>query len=204
MTTVDDRRFSPACARNRQPILDVLRRALPESGRILEIASGTGEHGAFFASQEAGWSWQPSDASIEAIQSTQAWVDHMQLPNLAPPVQLDVTAEQWPVEQAEAIFCANMIHISPWRCTLGLLQGASRILHVGAHLITYGPYKVRGQHTAPSNAAFDSSLRARDPSWGVRDLEAIEEAAQTHGLTLQEHISMPANNACLIFARGGN
>jgi SAM-dependent methyltransferase len=201
MNVSDLRQHSGACARNRQPILEVLRRVLPENVRVLEIGSGTGEHGAFFASEQPSWSWQPSDLSPAALESTGAWVEYMGLSNLAMPVALDVTASTWPVEQADALFCANMIHISPWACTLGLLDGASRVLAAGGRLVTYGPYKMGGVHTAPSNASFDQSLRFRDPSWGLRDFEEITVAAGTRGLVHSETQPMPANNFCLVFER---
>ena len=201
MLPIDRRRFSPACGRNRDPILSVLSRFFPSSCRILEIASGTGEHGAYFAAAHPNWRWQPSDFSRDALESISAWADHMGLTNLQHPIQLDVTQPIWPIEQADAIYCANMIHISPWSCTLGLLDGAARVLTKDQHLITYGPYKFGGKHTATSNSAFHQNLKARDPNWGIRDVDRIQEEAIQRGLQLTEVSPMPANNFCLVFMR---
>ena len=199
MTPIDHRQHSGACARNRSPILTVLQEVFPSACRVLEIASGTGEHGAFFAARQPGWTWQPSDVSEGALLSTASWVRHMALPNLLAPIVLDVTAAEWSGATAGAMFCSNMIHISPWRCTLGLLDGAARVLPEGGRLVTYGPYRVDGVHTAPSNAAFDASLQRRDPAWKIRDIGVLQTEASTRGLQLIARHAMPANNFCLVF-----
>jgi hypothetical protein len=195
------RQHAPAAERNRGPILDVLRRVLPARGTALEIASGTGQHVAFFAAALPGLTWQPSDRDDDGFGSIVAWCDDARVANVLPPVRLDVTAEAWPVATVDAIFNANMIHISPWATCVGLMRGAGRHLSADGVLVTYGPYKIAGAHTAPSNAAFDADLRARDPAWGVRDLEAVVEVAAANGLALAERVAMPANNATLVFRR---
>ena len=195
----DLRKFAPATARNRDPILDVLRGVLPERGIVLEIASGTGEHGVHFARHLPGLEWQPSDADDDALASIAAWREHERLANLRPPVRIDVTADAWPVATVDAVFCANMIHIAPWECALGLVRGVGRHLRAGGVFVLYGPFRVDGQHTAASNARFDADPRARDPAWGVRELADVVAEAEPHGLRLRERVAMPANNLTVIF-----
>jgi len=201
MSEVDQRQFSAACARNREPILRVLQANLPEKCDILEIASGTGEHGVFFADAQPKWTWRPSDIDPEALESIRAWIAELDLTNCATPLRLDVTSSAWPVNSVGAVFCANMIHIAPWSCTLALLDGAARVLAPGKFLITYGPYKLQGRHTAASNEAFDETLKSRDPEWGVRDLDQVVREALNRGLRCSEIIKMPANNFCVIYTR---
>ncbi len=193
--------ISPATARNREPILAVLRRVLPARGRVLEIASGAGEHAVFFARAMPGINWQPSDPDHQARESIAAWIAAEQLANVAPPLAIDVCAVDWEVvPHFDALVAINMIHISPWQATLGLMAGSRRLLRAGGVLYTYGPYKRAGRHTAPSNEAFDASLKARDPNWGVRDVADVERAAAAQGLALREIVEMPANNLSLVFA----
>lgn len=194
-------RSAPAVARNRDPILAVLRRALPVQGTVLEIASGTGEHAVHFAAALPGLTWQPTDRDADARRSIEAWRASTQLPNLLAPLELDVTSAAWPIDRASAVVCINMIHIAPWRCTDALMSGAARVLEPGGVLFLYGPYKESGHHTAPSNEAFDASLRARDPEWGVRDLDDVRAAAATHGLHFARRVAMPANNLSVVFIR---
>ena len=196
---VDSKMSWPAPERNKGPILEVLRAVLLEPGVVLEIACGTGQHAAHFARHLPHVIWQPSDLDPENLASAAAWALEAALPNLRAPVALDVTARVWPLEAADAIFCANMIHIAPWEATLGLLAGAARRLGPGAPLILYGPYRFDGEFTAPSNARFDDSLRARDPRWGVRDLAAVEAAAS--GFALERVEALPANNHAVVFRR---
>ncbi|HEY0709001.1 MAG TPA: DUF938 domain-containing protein [Polyangia bacterium] len=198
---MNTRRHAPATTRNREPILEVLRRVLPAEGTVLEIASGTGEHAVFFAAAFPRLIWQPTDADAGALASIAAWTSESSASNVATPLPLDVSASTWPIERADAIFCANMIHIAPWAACLGLLSGAGRCLPPGAPLVTYGPYRIGGAHTSESNAAFDADLRARNPLWGVRDLEAVVEVASANGLDLAERVAMPANNQTLVFRR---
>jgi len=193
--------FAPATERNQQPILDVLRRALPSSGLVLEIASGTGQHASFFSRHLTTIRWQPSDASREAIESIAARVREAKRGNLLPPLELDVRATPWPRVDADAVVCINMIHIAPWKATVALFQGASKILEEARHLITYGPYRLHGTHTAQRNAAFDQSLRARNAEWGVRDVDDLQELGEETGFELGEQIAMPANNMTLIWTR---
>ena len=193
--------LSPAVARNRDPILAVLRRHLPAHGTVLEIASGTGEHAAYFAPQYPRLVWQPTDLDPEALASIEAHRAAADAPNLRAPIALDVTAPAWPVTRADAIISINMIHISPWAATQGLMAGAARVLAPGGVLYLYGPFKENGMHTAPSNAAFDASLRARDPEWGVRDVGDVRELADRHGFDFVERVVMPANNLSLTFRR---
>lgn len=201
----DDRGWSAAAERNKAPILEVLRRVFPSAGRVLEIACGTGQHAAHFAAALPGLQWQPTDVSEAALASARAWVEASGLPNLRAPRRLDVT--RWPSDLAgpeapvDAIFNANMVHISPWAVTLGLLDGASRGLSEGGVLAMYGPYKVGGKHTASSNAAFDESLRRRDPSWGVRDLDRVIAEAAERGLRHVETVLMPANNLTVVYEK---
>ena len=194
------RRFAPSAARNRDPILEVLRHHVPRSGLVLEIASGTGEHAVHFA-QHLGPElvFQPTDPSEDALSSIDAWVKHAELPNLQAPVKFDVTDDTWPVEKASAVLCINMIHIAPWDAAAGLISGAGSILEPGGLLIFYGPYKRGGVHTAPSNEAFDLDLRARNPLWGVRDLEDVTKLAASHGFGAPIIEQMPANNLTVIF-----
>lgn len=193
---------SPSSARNREPLLAVLRRWLPPSGTVLEIASGLGEHAAWFAEALPGITWQPTDRSEEALDILRARRDAADLPNLAPPVVLNAAEpDGWPLDNADAIVCINMIHISPWAATMGLLAGAARVLPAGAPLILYGPYIEAELETAPSNLAFDADLRRRDPAWGLRNLNDVKALAADNSLTFAERIAMPANNLCLLFRR---
>jgi len=193
--------FAPAVERNRQPILEVLRRVLPSAGLVLEVASGTGQHAAFYSEHLPSLRWQPTDVSAESLQSIEAWVGDAARDNLLPPLQLDVRWARWPVPEADALICINMIHISPWETTEALFRGAGKLLAAGSPLITYGPYRLHGVHTAPSNAAFDESLRSRNPRWGVRDIDALCPLAATAGFTLEEQVAMPANNMTLVWRR---
>jgi len=197
----DPRLYRPPVARNRDPILDVLRRILPVYGLVLEVASGSGEHAAYFAQALPSLSWQPTDPDPEALASIAAHRAAVDAPNLLPPLQLDVTAERWPLERTDAIICNNMIHISPWAACEGLIAGAARILPPGGILYLYGPYKIDGRHTAPSNEEFDLSLRSRNPQWGIRDLADVTALAERHNFTLAESVQMPANNLSVIFRR---
>ncbi|HLJ63501.1 MAG TPA: DUF938 domain-containing protein [Stellaceae bacterium] len=197
----DQRRYAPAVARNREPILDVLRQILPLSGLVLEIASGTGEHAAFFARHLAHLTWQPSDRQQADRASIAAHVEAAALPNLHPPRQLDVRVLPWPITACDAILCINMIHISPWESSLALMAGAARLLPAGGPLYLYGAYRREGRHTAPSNEEFDAWLKAQDPAWGVRDLEAVVGLAAKHGLALDRVVDMPAHNLSVVFRR---
>ena len=192
---------APAVARNRDLILAVLREVLAAPGTVLEIASGSGEHAVHFASALPHLVWQPTDPDAQALRSIAAYAARAQLANLLPPLELDATAAVWPVTQADAVVSINMIHIAPWAAAEGLLAGAARLLPAGSPLYLYGPYREHGRHTAPSNAAFDESLRARDPAWGVRDLDAVVALAARHGLALQRTVAMPANNLSVVFHR---
>lgn len=201
----DPRRFAPAALRNRDAILGVLRSVLPATGLVLEVASGSGEHALHLAAALPGLVFQPSDAAPAARASIDAWAAGAGLPNLRPALALDAAAAaaDWPIARADALLCVNMIHIAPWEAALGLMAGAARLLAApGAPLVLYGPFRRGGAHTAPSNAAFDNSLRAQDPRWGVRDLEAVAEAAAAAGFGPPEVVAMPANNLTLVFRRG--
>lgn len=196
----DGRGFAAAAARNQDPILAVLREVLPAEGLVLEIAAGTGQHAAHFSRALPGLTWQPTDPSDEALASIEAWRRALGPPNLRAPLRLDVR-EPWPVDRADAVYACNLIHISPWDCTLALLSGAAAVLPVGAPLVLYGPYRRAGAHTAPSNEAFDASLRARDPAWGVRDLDTVVAEALPRGLALDRVVEMPANNLTVVLRR---
>ena len=179
----------------------MLREMLPKRGTVLEVASGTGQHAAWFAGLFPGLIWQPSDPDPEALESIRAWRAEAALANLREPLLLDAAAETWPVAAADAILCVNMVHISPWAATLGLLRGAARLLQPGAPLLLYGPYRRAGVPTAPSNEAFDASLRSRNPDWGLRTLEAVATEAEANGLGFERLFEMPANNLTLVFRR---
>lgn len=198
-------RHAPATQRNRESLLGVLRDALPPSGTVLEIASGTGEHAVFFAPRLAPRIWLPSDVDPLALESIAAWRALHPAENLLAPIRLDALAPAWPPEigpptpAINAIVAINLIHIAPWAVCLGLLAGAARMLPTGGVLILYGPFRREGRHTAPSNATFDESLRARHPAWGVRDLEAVAHAASSSSLNLTDTLVMPANNLSVVF-----
>ncbi len=206
---LDARQQSPATLRNREPILAVLQAVLPPTGTVLEISSGTGEHAIFFAPRLQPRHWLPSDPNPIARASIAAWREELPSDTLYPPICLDVRDRVWAVEQDEmkrvepirAIANINMIHISPWTACLGLMAGAARILPTGGILYLYGPFKQSGDHTAPSNAQFDQSLRLQNPEWGVRDLEEVIAVAQAQNLTLLKTIAMPANNLSVVFQR---
>ena len=200
--TGDHRRSAPHVARNAGPIADVLTQILPARGMVLELASGSGEHVVHFAREFPRLLWQPSDPEPAALRSIESWRAESGLFNLLPPISLDARAADWPVPQTDAILCINMIHISPWAATAGLMRGAGRLLGDGAPLFLYGPYRRGGVETAPSNDAFDESLKARDPEWGLRTLEEVEAEAGKHGLQLDRIVEMPANNLSLVFRRG--
>ncbi|HXE20929.1 MAG TPA: DUF938 domain-containing protein [Rhodoferax sp.] len=200
----DLRQHSPAAERNRQPILEALQRLLPKRGVALEIASGTGQHVAHFAAGLPGWTWQPSDPQADALASIAAWCTQgdsdAPLPNVRPPLCLDVMTPSWPVPAlVDAVFCANMLHIAPWPACAALMRGAARHLAPHGVLLTYGPYLVDGVATAPGNLAFDQSLRARNPAWGIRRTADVAHEASKVGLRLREQIAMPANNLLLVF-----
>jgi SAM-dependent methyltransferase len=198
---MDARETAPSPERNKQPILEVLTRALPTTGTVLEIGSGTGQHVAHFAKALRALAFQPSEMDVERHPSIAAWVAADQLANVRPPLAFDVTCLPWPVRAADAVVCINVIHISPWEATLALMRGAGEILPRGGVLVTYGPYRREGRHTAPSNEAFDASLKSRNPSWGVRDMEEVVVVAKAHGLELEETVPMPANNFTLVFRK---
>ena len=218
MTTPNDaRQYAPATERNREPILEVLEKVLPTNCTVLEIASGTGEHGVFFAPRLSNRKWLPSEANPLLFASIEAWQSYQPADNLYPPLGLDVCDSVWPVETRispewlqgldfdsfplAAIVNINMIHIAPWSACLGLMAGASRILPSGGILYLYGPFKENGEHTAPSNDAFDASLRSRNPDWGVRDINDVVEAARERELSLLATYQMPANNLSVVFKR---
>jgi hypothetical protein len=197
----DVRQFAPATQRNRDPILQVLQSILPEMGIVLEIASGTGEHAVHFARGMPLLIWQPSAPEAGSRASIDAWAAGAGRPNLRAAIDLDASAPEWPVTKADAIVCINMVHISPWKSTQGLMAGAERLLVKGAPLFLYGPYRRQDVPTAPSNVAFDENLRSRDPRWGLRDLETVVALADEHGFVLEKVIEMPANNLAVIFRR---
>ncbi|WP_239805579.1 DUF938 domain-containing protein [Croceicoccus hydrothermalis] len=192
---------APATHRNRDGIAAVLRDVLPAGGTVLEIASGTGQHAAYFASLFPELVWQPSDTDRQALSSIAAWGEASASHNLRPPVRLDASADEWPVARADGILCINMAHISPWSATQGLFTGAARLLPEGGPLVIYGPFVRSGVETAASNLAFDENLKARDPRWGLRRVEALDALAQENGLSAAEPVPMPANNLMLIYRR---
>lgn len=198
---------SPAADRNKQPILAVLQQLLPAQGSALEIASGTGQHAAWFAAGLPGWTWQPSDVTADSFASIAAWCEQAGVSSVKAPVRLDVLAPRWPADGPsfaapfDAIYCANLLHIAPWACCAALMQGAARHLAPHGMLLTYGPYLEDEVPTAPGNLAFDASLRASNPAWGIRRLADVTAAARAAGLRLEQRVPMPANNLLLVFSR---
>jgi hypothetical protein len=200
-TSADGRLVASSATRNREPILEVLRRVLAPAGMVLELASGTGQHGWYFAKHLPRLTWQPSERDEHSFASIVAWQKHEPLDNLLAPIRIDVTEDDWPVQPVEGMFCSNLLHIAPWEVTEGLMRGAGQHLAPGGVLVTYGAYRIGGQPTCPSNQAFDDDLRSRNPDWGVRDLEAVTDRAEAAGLSLVERVAMPSNNFCLVFRR---
>ena len=196
------RHRAPAAERNRDAILSVLARVLPQSGMVLEIASGTGQHAVHCAAALPRIVWQPSDPDADARDSITAWRAHAGLANLNAPLDIDVRRDDWGIGKVAAIVCINMIHIAPWEAAEALFRGAGARLDAGGVLYLYGPYRRNGSHTAPSNEAFDQQLRARDPRWGVRDMESVEALGEKSGFALREIFAMPANNFSLVFEKG--
>ncbi|MBO6949022.1 MAG: DUF938 domain-containing protein [Rhodospirillales bacterium] len=198
------KQLSASSERNKDPILNVLRRVLPDKGLVLEVASGTGQHAVHFAGALPDLTWQPSDVDPGFRASVEAWRAETNLPNIMPPVHLDTTDHPWPIDQADAVINSNMIHIAPWEVCIGLLDGAARLLPEGGILFMYGPYRIGGEHTTDSNAAFDQSLRMRDPSWGIRDLGDVVSEAASRGLEHVETVQMPANNLSVVYRKVGS
>jgi len=195
------RRFAPATLRNRDAIADVLRPILPPSGTVLEIASGTGEHILYFAGLFPDLIWQPSDPDTSALVSIEAWRSEAKLPNLQPPLKLDVIARDWAVEGVDGIICINMIHIAPWEAAIGLMEGAGKLLPTGGLLYLYGPYREEGVSLAQSNASFDISLKSRNPAWGLKETVDVIALAKNNGLSFEKRVEMPSNNLSLIFRK---
>jgi SAM-dependent methyltransferase len=195
----DPRLYHAHVARNREPILEVLRRVLPPRGLVLEVASGSGEHAAYFAKRLPTLLWQPTDPDPRALASIAAHRTAADAPNLLSPLSLDAMTEQWPIQRVDALVCINMIHITPWAASKGLMTGAERTLRTGGVLYLYGPYQINGRHAAQSNRDFDVWLRTQNAQWGVRDLAEVRDLAQRHGFSLAETIPMPANNLSVIF-----
>nr|WP_298896974.1 DUF938 domain-containing protein [uncultured Altererythrobacter sp.] len=195
------KKYAPATLRNRDAIAAVLAKELPASGTVLEVASGTGEHAVYFASRFPDLIWQPSDPSEEALASIEAWRDVEGSANLLPPLQLDASSDQWPIDQADVIVCINMVHISPWEASEGLFAGAARLLNGAAPLILYGPYIEPDVETAQSNLEFDASLKSRNPRWGLRSTMDVDRLAAQTGFKRANRYQMPANNLILVYRR---
>lgn len=189
--------------RNKGPILEVLARVFPSQGRVLEIASGSGQHAVHFAAALSNLTFMPTDVDAGNRASIAAWVEESKLPNLELPRALDVLSDDWGVGEVQAVFCANMIHIAPIACTHGLVAGVARHLAPLGRFVIYGPFRLGGTHTAPSNEAFDADLMRRNPEWGVRDAELVEGLLAERGIQLTERVAMPSNNYCLVFRRAG-
>lgn len=200
---MSERLYYPATERNRDPILTVLKQHLPRQGRVLEIASGSGEHVTHFAQHFPALDWQPSDLDPACLGSIQAWCEYCGLDNVRAPLRLDTTTgHNWPKTELDALICINMVHISPWAATKGLMEKAGQLLRTGGVLYLYGPYRRGGLHTAPSNAAFERALQVQDARFGIRDIGDVEVEGALNGLHLEEVIEMPANNFSLVFRRG--
>ena len=191
----------PAAQRNAAHILEILERVLPTPGLTLEIASGTGQHAAHFAQAMPSIRWQATEYDQTSLPSIDAWREESGLENFLPAAHLDVTSDVWPVNAADSVFCANMIHIAPWACCLGLFEGAARVISDGGLVVLYGPFLESDVQTTESNQGFDASLRSRNPEWGIRHLDDVAAVANREGFVLEERVSMPANNLCLMFRR---
>lgn len=196
------KRHAPATARNSEPLAEVLAEELPARGLVLEIASGSGEHAVFLARRFPALGWQPSDHDAEALASVDAWAAEGGCTNLRPAIALDAAQADWPIAAADAVLCVNMVHISPWSAGVGLFTGAGRILASGAPLVLYGPFIEPDQETAPSNLAFDQSLKQRNSEWGLRNTDDLDALAADHGLRRTARHAMPANNLVLVYRRG--
>jgi hypothetical protein len=196
-----EKRVAPAAERNKEPILEVLREVLPAQGLVLEVASGSGQHAAFFARALANLTWQPSDADEGALASIRAYCEEAALGNLLSPILLDANSTSWPIERADAVVSINMIHIAPWAACLGLCDGSARILPTEAPLVLYGPFVIDGDFIAPSNVEFDRRLRSENAAWGVRELRDVERAAVERGFRLDRVVARPANNQIVVFRR---
>jgi len=197
----DGRIVSPSAERNKGPIAEVLMRVLPGPGDVLEVSSGTGQHVVHFAQAMPHIRWQPSEYDADNLKTIASWLEQAHLSNIEAPVHLDVHDEVWPVDDVAAVVCLNMIHIAPPSATEALVRGAARILRSGGILFLYGPYRREGRHTSPSNEAFDQLLKARNPDWGVRNLDDVALLAASAGLELQEIKAMPANNFAIVFSK---
>ena len=193
------KRHAPATARNSEPLAEVLAEELPDRGLVLEVASGSGEHAVFLARQFPALDWQPSDVDLEALASVDAWAAEAGCANLRPAIALDAAQANWPIAAADAVLCVNMVHISPWSAAVGLFTGAGRILTSGAPLVLYGPFIEPGRETAPSNLAFDQSLKQRNSEWGLRNTADLDALAADHGLRRTARYAMPANNLVLVY-----
>jgi hypothetical protein len=197
----DGKWFAAAAERNKGPILAVLEKVLPKRGVILEIASGTGQHVVHFAKALPELTWQPSDPDPDLRESIRLRIEDERLANVNAPLDLDVGRRPWPLASADALVCINMIHVAPWSATHALFDGARQMLSPGHDVFLYGPYQRFGRHTSESNAQFDSDLRAQDPAWGLRDLEAVSDVAVARGFEPRDVVAMPANNFCVLFRR---
>ena len=199
--SADGRLSSPSASRNKQPIGEVFSRVLPPSGLVLEVGSGTGEHAVHFARLMPRLTWQPSEQDADCLRSISAWESADAQPNLRSPLYLDINAETWPIEAADAIVSINLIHIAPWSATHALMRGASRTLVPAGLLCLYGPFQMQGMHTSVSNRAFDEQLRVANSEWGVRDLDEVSAVANVEGLKCMEIVEMPANNLIVVFRK---
>lgn len=193
------KRHAPATARNSEPLAEVLAEELPDRGLVLEVASGSGEHAVFLARRFSALDWQPSDVDLEALASVDAWAAEAAVANLRPAIALDAAQANWPIAAADAVLCVNMVHISPWSAAVGLFTGAGRVLTSGAPLVLYGPFIEPGRETAPSNLAFDQSLKQRNSEWGLRNTADLDALAADHGLRRTARHAMPANNLVLVY-----
>ena len=192
--------YAESCEQNQEPILEVLQEILANQHRVLEIASGTGQHAVYFGRALPHLTWQTSELAQNHA-GIQAWLDESLLPNVLPPVAIDVNDTEWPIESVDAVFNANTVHIIAWQAVGALFEGIARVLEEGGLLCLYGPFNYGGKFTSESNARFDAWLKSRDPNSGVRDFEALNRLAESHALLLQKDVAMPANNRILVWRR---
>ncbi|GAA0472511.1 DUF938 domain-containing protein [Parasphingorhabdus litoris] len=196
-----DEKHAPATLRNRDAIVQVLRGILPDSGTVLEIASGTGEHAVYFGEKFPGLTWQPSDPDPDGCRSVAAWTKRAGVGNVLPPLQLDAEAASWDIEKPATILCINMVHIAPWEASIGLFEKAAKLLSPGRSLYLYGPYFRGDAPTAQGNLDFDRSLKSRDLRWGIREVDDMDGLAKENGFTRTDLVEMPANNLSLLYRR---